>query len=154
MFDFSAKGTNFTDFSFVNSDVIKTLKVAGDFTKSLNIYNVPNVTELAVGQINVEVMDLHNLNLSSLDLTNNTNLKELYLQNNKLTSLNLSKNTKLTKLNLSDNKLQSINIRNNTLLTEFICSNNSNFVPNNKSHFIYERLERAFGYGLFDQSRL
>ena len=147
-FDFSAKGTYFTDFSFVNSDVIKTLKVAGDFTKSLNIYNVPNVTELAVGQINVEVMDLHNLNLSSLDLTNNTNLKELYLQNNKLTSLNLSKNTKLTKLNLSDNKLQSINIRNNTLLTEFICSNNSSVSTLNIDNNLYLQILEAEGLSI------
>lgn len=124
-FVFSAKGTLYTDFSFINSDIVKTLDVSGDFTNSLNIYNIPNVTELKVGEMNVEVMNLHNLNLTSLDLTSNTNLKELYLQNNKLTSINLTKNTQLTKLNISDNNLQSINIRQNTLLTELKLNNNS-----------------------------
>ena len=124
-FAFSAVGTRFTDFSFVNSSTVKALEIAGDFTKSLNIYNVPGLSELQVGDINVEVMDLHNLNLSSIDLTRNTNLKELYLNDNKLTSINLSKCTQLVKLNLSDNQLQSINIRMNTLLTELKINNNS-----------------------------
>lgn len=124
-FTFSTIGAGFTDFSFVNSNTIKTLVVSGDYSKSLNVYDTPNVAELNVSQINVEVMDLHNLNLSSLDLTQNTNLKELYLQNNKLTSINLTKNTKLTKLNLSDNQLQSVNIRQNTLLTDLFINNNS-----------------------------
>lgn len=124
-FAFSAVDTRFTDFSFVNSTTVKALEIAGDFTKSLNIYNVPGLSELQVGDINVEVMDLHNLNLSSIDLMRNTNLKELYLNDNKLTSINLSKCTQLVKLNLSDNQLQSINIRMNTLLEELKINNNS-----------------------------
>ena len=123
-FNFSAIGAGFTDFSFINSSTIETLVIAGDYSKSLKIYDVPNVAELNVSKMNVEVMDLHNLNLSSLDLTQNTNLKELYLQNNKLTSINLTKNTQLTKLNLSDNKLQSVNLRQNTLLTDLLLNNN------------------------------
>ena len=124
-FKFSSNGAGFTDFSFANSSSVKTFEIFGDFTKSLNIYNVPGLSELQVGDINVEVMDLHNLNLSSIDLTKNTNLKELYLNNNKLTSINLSKCTQLVKLNLSDNKLQSINVRMNTLLEELKINNNS-----------------------------
>lgn len=124
-FRFSSNDAGFTDFSFVNSNTVKTLEIAGDFTKSLNIYNVPGISDLQVGDINVEVMDLHNLNLSSIDLTKNTNLKELCLNNNKLTSVNLSKCTQLVKLDLSDNRLSSINVRMNTLLEEFKVNNNS-----------------------------
>ena len=124
-FVFSANGIPFTDFSFTNSNSIEGLEIYGDFTKSFNVYNVINVSELEVGHINVEVLDLHNLSISSLDLTNNTNLKELYVYNTKLEILNLSKNTLLTKLNLSDNQLKSINLRYNTLLTELFINNNS-----------------------------
>ncbi len=147
-FMFSSKGAGFISFSFINSNTVKNLEVAGDFTKSLNVYNVPGIVELHVGDVNVEVMDLHNLNLTTIDLTNNINLKELYLHNNQLSSINLSKNTQLTKLNLSDNELQSINVRLNNLLTELKVNNNSSISTLNIDNNLYLQTLEAEGLSI------
>lgn len=51
-------------------------------------------------------------NLSSLDLSKNTSIKELHCSSNNLTSLDVSKNTALTYLDCSWNDLTSLNIKN------------------------------------------
>ena len=142
---FSANDTAFTDFSFVNSNTIKSLEVSGSFTTSLNIYNVPGVSELKVSHMNVKVLDLHNLGLESIDLTKNTNLEELYLQNNNLTSINLTKNTKLYKLNISDNNLQSLNLRQNSSLMELRVNNNNSLSILNFGDHTYIQVIEAEG---------
>lgn len=147
-FKFSAKGAGFTDFSFINSDTIETFEIDGDYPNSLNIYNIPGISELEVSHINTKVLDFHNLNLSSIDLTKNTDLTELYLYNNKLTSINLSKNTQLTKLNLSDNELQSINLRQNTLLTDLLLNNNSSISTLNIDNNLYLKTLEAEGLSI------
>jgi Leucine-rich repeat (LRR) protein len=51
-------------------------------------------------------------NLSTLDISKNTTIKELYCSSNDLTSLDLSKNIALTYLDCSWNDLTSLNIKN------------------------------------------
>ena len=53
-----------------------------------------------------------------------TALKKLYCYNNQLTSLDLSKNSELTYLNCRYNQLTSLDISKNTALTELNCYNN------------------------------
>ena len=63
-------------------------------------------------------------NLTTLDVSNNTELKILACDNNQLTSLDVSNNTALTELYCDDNQLTSLDVSHNTLLTDFMCSNN------------------------------
>ena len=63
--------------------------------------------------------------LTSLDVSENTNLEELDCSTNQLTSLDLSKNTKLTYLNCYNNNLTSLDVTKNTELTILKCSFNS-----------------------------
>lgn len=60
-----------------------------------------------------------NNQLTALDLSHNTALKELSCSNNQLTVLDLSHNTALTKLYCQKNKLTSLDLTANTNITEF-----------------------------------
>ncbi len=55
--------------------------------------------------------------LTSIDLTHNTELNDLFIANNNLTTIDLSKNTKLKELNCSENNLTSLDLSANTLMT-------------------------------------
>ena len=63
-------------------------------------------------------------NLSSVDLSKNTALKELGLSGNNLSSIDLSKNISLTDLDLIFNSLSSIDLSKNTKLTTLHLYNN------------------------------
>ena len=65
-----------------------------------------------------------NNQLTSLDVSKNTALKELACHNNQLTSLDVSKNTALTVLSCFDNQLTSLDMSGCTALTELHCYNN------------------------------
>ena len=62
--------------------------------------------------------------LTSLDVSKNTALKKLYCSDNQLTSLDVSKNTRLTELDFSYNKLTTLDVSKNTALTELSCYSN------------------------------
>ena len=62
--------------------------------------------------------------LTSLDVSENTNLKELFCYGNKLTSLDVSKNTNLEELVCRWNYLESLDISNNTNLKKLWCQGN------------------------------
>ncbi|WP_163411328.1 leucine-rich repeat domain-containing protein [Flavobacterium ajazii] len=74
------------------------------------------------------VLNCQNNNLSSLDISKNTSLKELDCSGNDLTNLDISKNAALLKLNCSWNNLVSLNLKNgkNTFFTDLSLSVNSN----------------------------
>ncbi len=62
--------------------------------------------------------------LSSLDLSQNTLLKELSCGRNQLTSLNVSNSTELKRIGCSYNKLTALDVSKNTELLELSCYNN------------------------------
>ena len=63
--------------------------------------------------------------LTSIDLSNNTNLTSLLINTNRLTSLDVSNNTKLTILNCSvNNWITELDLSNNTALTYLSCHSN------------------------------
>jgi len=64
-------------------------------------------------------------NLSILDVSQNSLLRELSFDDNQLTNLDISNNTALEYLYGSRNNLMALDINNNTLLKELICSQNS-----------------------------
>ena len=69
-------------------------------------------------------LDCHYNQLTSLDVTKNTQLTGLDCSDNQLTSLDVTKNTQLTELDCSCNQLTSLDVTKNTQLTELDCSGN------------------------------
>ena len=84
----------------------------------------PSVCEEIGVFSNLEYLDCGGNEITSLDLSMNTELKLLWCFNNQLNSLNLSNNTELTELQCQDSQLTSINLSNNTKLKELWCFNN------------------------------
>lgn len=62
--------------------------------------------------------------IAAIDLSKNTKLQKLYLNNNKLESIDLSANTALSTLNLQENSLSAIDLTNNKEITTLYLSNN------------------------------
>ena len=65
----------------------------------------------------------HNL-LNNIDVSKNTNLESLSCNHNMLTNLDVSKNAKLTTLWCHENWLESLNVDKNIALTKLHCNNN------------------------------
>ncbi len=63
--------------------------------------------------------------LTTLDISNNTNLTLLNAVHNSLTQINISNNTSLTRLDMEFNSLTSIDISRNTLLNDIQLNRNS-----------------------------
>ena len=77
---------------------------------------------------NTELKELFcrdNNQLTSLDLSKNTELGWLYCNNNQFTSLDVSKNTKLAYLDCDNNQLTSLDLSKNTELNGLNCSGNN-----------------------------
>lgn len=74
--------------------------------------------------INLENLTLSDMNLKSINVTKNVNLKTLYCWGNELTKLDISQNTKLEVLECYDNKLTNLDISKNTLLKTLNCQDN------------------------------
>ena len=92
--------------------------------KKLNI-SYSQVTSLNLSEA-TELTTLWCLNckLTSLDLSKNIKLTTLGCGNNQLTSLDLSRNIKLTELECYNNQLVSLDLSKNTELTKLISSSN------------------------------
>jgi len=98
--------------------------------------NISNVTILNVSDRNISDLTgiedftaltglgCSNNQLTSLDVSNNSDLTSLFCSNNQLTSLDVSNNTGLFILNCDDNQLTSLDVSNNTGLTDLYCDDN------------------------------
>ena len=62
--------------------------------------------------------------LTSLDVSKNNDIEYLHCYNNQLTSLDVSKNTALISLHCGSNQLTSLDVSKNTALGSLFCSNN------------------------------
>ena len=84
-----------------------------------------NITSLDVSKNSqLKVLDCSQNSLTSLNVSKNTNIGTLNCSNNNLSSLSISKNTVLSILKCSDNRIASLDLSKNTGLFELICSNN------------------------------
>ena len=123
---------NFPDWSFRNWVLSQSYGEDGILTEE----EIASIT-----RINVRNSDIHLLKgieyftaitylvcagnyLSSLDLTNNTNLQTLSCSNNNIIQLDLSKNTELTNINCSGNQLTSLDVTGLTKLKVLECYQN------------------------------
>ena len=69
-------------------------------------------------------MDVHNNQLTELDVSKNTALTSLRVERNQLTELDVSKNTALTYLDAQYNQLTELDVSKNTALTDLIVYRN------------------------------
>ena len=92
---------------------------------SLNVYNkdISNLTGIQ-DFISLTYLNCNSNQLTSLDISQNTNLTDLICNYNQLTNIDVSNNTALTFLSLTGNQLTSIDVTQNTLLTVFGPSGN------------------------------
>lgn len=73
---------------------------------------------------NLQYLDVHNNNLSAIDVTNNPYLIEFKANGNNLTSVDVSKNSYLEVLNVANNKLGTIDVSSNPELWDLTVSRN------------------------------
>ena len=114
------RGLRLSDFK------IRCIDEISYFTALETLYCDHNqLTSLDVSK-NTELMGLNcdNNQLTSLDLSKNTKLDWLFCVNNQLTSLDLSKNTKLDCFYCNNNQLTSLDVSKNTELSYLYCNNN------------------------------
>jgi len=110
----------------VNSLNINNLTGIEDFTALNYLYCVGNqITSLDLSlNTNLIELDCYNNQLTSLDVSQNTDLIQLSCEFNQITSLDVSANTDLTELSCYNNQLTSLDVSANTDLTELSCYNN------------------------------
>ncbi|ENO3701637.1 LapB repeat-containing protein [Listeria monocytogenes] len=72
----------------------------------------------------LEVLNLEDNQLKSIDVSKNLNLKELTCSNNPLANLDVSKNLALEELTCSNNPLANLDVSKNLALEELTCENN------------------------------
>ena len=94
---------------------VKTISVSDKGIEELSgIEFFPNITELRCVKND----------LTRLDVSRNTSLKELYCDNNRLSELCLGDNTELTKLSCMWNQLTELDVSRNPGIEEIYCANN------------------------------
>ena len=94
---------------------------------SVGIYHTyPNapIRTIAINGDNITELDCMGCNLTSLDVSKNTELRVLWCNGNQLTNLDVSKNTALTELYCYRNHLSSLDVSKNTALTWLNCYGN------------------------------
>ena len=115
------RGLRLSDFK------IRCIDEISYFTALETLYCDHNqLTSLDVSK-NTELMGLNcdNNQLTSLDLSKNTKLGWFYCNNNQLTSLDVSKNTELSYLYCNNNQLTSLDLSKNAELYSLNCSGNN-----------------------------
>lgn len=83
---------------------------------------------------NLQSLDCSNNLVTSLDLSNNSELQFLNCSSNKLTSLDVSNNSGLHDLHCDTNQLSSLDLSNNTVLRSLSCSDNRIFTLDLKNN--------------------
>ncbi|MFD2823553.1 T9SS type A sorting domain-containing protein [Lacinutrix iliipiscaria] len=88
------------------------------YNNSLSSVDLSNNTKL-------EILDLDNNNLSSLNIENNEALIKIYISNNAITTLDLSHNLQLEFISCNLNNLSALDVSLNTLLKDIRCYSNN-----------------------------
>ena len=103
-----------------NDDYVLTSRI--NTVTSLNVAN-QNIADLTGIEYfaALQYLNCSGNQLTSLDVTQNTNLQTLYCDNNQLTALDVNQNTALQRLSCSNNQLTAIDVSQNTNLRSFYC---------------------------------
>ena len=112
-------GDDDTYLSTDEREAVTEIKVSGG-------YNGEKITNLKGIEFfpNLSYLDCSENNLSSLDVSDNTNLMMLFCYQNELNSLDVTRNPALITLNCNHNSLTSLDVSKNTALTNLKCAEN------------------------------
>jgi Leucine-rich repeat (LRR) protein len=140
----------------VNSQNISDLTGIEDFTAlTLLMANNNKLTSVDLSNnTDLERLILIRNQLKSIDLSNNTDLFSLYLQENQLTSLDVSNNTSIELFSAEKNQLTSLDIRNgnNEKIWGFDVADNPNLTCIYVNNLSY--MNEKFKYKLTDYDRI
>ena len=106
------------DGSLNDEEIESTAVITTDDSGITSLEGIEHFKEL-------RVLNCGNMQLSSLDVSKNTNLQQLYCNDNHLTALNVSGCARLAYLYCQNNHLTSLDLSNNTALQYIDCSNNT-----------------------------
>ncbi len=104
--------------NYVTTSKIENL--IGLYIYNQNISDLTGIEDFTA----LQILSVFNNQLTSLDLSSNTNLQYLYCQDNQLTSINISQNTALKGLYAYDNQLGNLDVSNNPSLQTLYCYSN------------------------------
>jgi len=116
-------GENITDLFCPGCNITKLNLNVSTLTSLYCYYNELTTLDVSKNTELERLSCLHN-HLTSLDVSQNTELRILACDGNELTSLDVSKNTKLDFLDCSSNKLTSLDVSKNPDLETLYCSFN------------------------------
>ncbi|WP_075344582.1 T9SS type A sorting domain-containing protein [Tenacibaculum agarivorans] len=108
-----------------NDDFVKTANIENVINLFLNFQGIADFTGIEDFASLEFLACFNNAVNTSLDLTNNSNLKRIDANDMGLTSINITELTKLETINVSRNNLTSIDLSTNTALKDLIISSNS-----------------------------
>ena len=106
------------------NDYVPTADINIIDTLDLSFLGISDLTGIEDFTALVSLVCSYN-NLTSLDLSNNTNLTNVYCSNNNLISLDISSSPNLGYLICSDNQLTSLVLTDNSSIFQFRCENNN-----------------------------
>nr|WP_315252374.1 LamG-like jellyroll fold domain-containing protein [uncultured Flavobacterium sp.] len=102
---------------------VLTANIALETNLDVSNSNIADLTGIQ-GFLSITNLFCGSNQLTNLDVSKNTNLKQLSCGSNQLTNLDISKNIELTYLSCSINKLTNLDISKNTALTNLFCHTN------------------------------
>ena len=115
---------NHTPIRIVSGSNTQDVTVGTDWTGFAS-YTAGSTTMTIYGDITRFDCRDNGANLTAIDPSHNTQLKELWCEDNNLTTLDVSKNTQLEILNCSSNQLTTLDVSKNTQLKKLYCHSNN-----------------------------
>ncbi|TGV00761.1 T9SS type B sorting domain-containing protein [Flavivirga rizhaonensis] len=103
-----------------NISGITDLNIDFDIVDGLIISDLTGIEDFSA----LETLSCQSNNLTSIDVTQNTNLSQLFCGNNQLTSLDVTQNSSLRILWCNSNQIANLNVTQNSNLISLRCENN------------------------------
>jgi len=102
----------------------QTVTLLGISTEYTHSYSATSTNTITIAGENVTSLNCSFNQLTNLDVSKNTALKQLYCEVNQLPSLDVSKNTELTSLGCGSNPINELDVSKNTALEFLSCYSN------------------------------
>jgi len=106
--------------------------------KFSHAYSATNTYSITITGVDITHLNCYNNQLTSLDISKNTDLKVLFCLVNQLNKLDVSNNIKLTELVCFDNPLTSLDLKKNTGLIKLSCGGNLSSLDVSKNTALIE----------------
>ena len=113
------------DFGFDNvlDDYVLTNNINSVTYLDVDNKNISDLTGIE-GFVALTTLHCSDNNLTSIDISNNTDLNTLDISNNAITELDISSNLAISSLSVDRNELTSLDLRQHTVLTYLLCYSN------------------------------